>query len=197
MAFKLAMLLGLTSLLMVLMVDQTDSTTFRGSCGVGQCDGDRCNCVGGCRKAPKRSSSEADTEEARSLLEMLEGEQAMPKGKIGYYGAELQRVAKEARGLLELLRGEQENIYREENAKALRKFGEHDADEDMTMYKILKKLKEQGWPLSKEAKDWLAFMDSEEQREYDEDMAKDLKPPEWRWSHRILRVPSTILAFQP
>ncbi|CAH1270726.1 Hypp4407 [Branchiostoma lanceolatum] len=22
-------------------------------------------------------------------------------------------------------------------------------------------------------------------------------PPEWRWSHRILRVPSTILAFQP
>ncbi|KAI8495458.1 hypothetical protein Bbelb_269130 [Branchiostoma belcheri] len=21
--------------------------------------------------------------------------------------------------------------------------------------------------------------------------------PEWRWSHRILRVPSTILAFQP
>ncbi|XP_078689871.1 uncharacterized protein LOC144921103 [Branchiostoma floridae x Branchiostoma belcheri] len=188
MAYKLAMLLGLTGLLMMLMVDQADSaccyarkTSCSGwiwnkrctgrcadgtqgtpYCGRGPCNIFGCNCNGGCRRA-KRSVE--DPEEASSLLELLGGENAMSGRGFGDDAdAKLKGVAEEARDLLELLRGEQENIYREENAHPLREFGHHDANEDMKLSKeeALEMLKKMGEvDISELPDDWFESMDKD------------------------------------
>ncbi|XP_078689835.1 uncharacterized protein LOC144921080 [Branchiostoma floridae x Branchiostoma belcheri] len=161
MGCKLAMLLGLTGLLMMLMVNQADSmeccravdsnckhvfsvfytcelkcrdgTEPTPYCGYGPCNMWGCNCKGGCRT---KTRSVEDPGEARSLLELLGGESAMSgRGFEGNNADRSERVAEEARDLLGLLRGERKNIYREENAKA--DDGELDtvnnADQDMKL----------------------------------------------------------------
>ncbi|XP_019636927.1 PREDICTED: uncharacterized protein LOC109479404 [Branchiostoma belcheri] len=92
-------------------------------------------------------------------------------------------VVEKVRTLLELLRGEQENIYREENAKALREFGHHDTNNDMKLSKeeALEMLKKMEYvDISELPDDWFESMDKDnsgyiEPEEYDEDMAKTLK----------------------
>ncbi|XP_019638342.1 PREDICTED: uncharacterized protein LOC109480560 [Branchiostoma belcheri] len=188
MGYKLAMLLGLTGLLMMLMVDQADSACCRATirscsgwfwnrrctgrcrdgtggtpyCGRGPCNWFGCNCNGGCR-GTKRSVE--DPGEARSLLELLGGESAMSgRGFEDDADAKLKGVAEEARDLLELLRGEQENIYREDNAMPLREFGHHDANEDMKLSKeeALMMLKEKGEvDINNLPDDWFESMDKD------------------------------------
>ncbi|XP_078665668.1 myeloperoxidase-like [Branchiostoma floridae x Branchiostoma belcheri] len=94
----------------------------------------------------QENASLADYEEARSLPELLEEENALPGRRFEDHHADdkLGRVAEEARTLLELLRGEQEDIYREENAGS---GGELDTND-------------------------LGYIDPEE---YGEDMANDLE----------------------
>ncbi|XP_035663063.1 uncharacterized protein LOC118406825 [Branchiostoma floridae] len=184
MAYKLAMLLGLTALLTVLMVDPADSACCRATkrkcsgwfwnhrctgrcydgtqgtpyCGYGPCNWFGCNCRGGCRHS-KRD------------------------------------VAEEALGLLELLRGEQEDIApeegamdgrefadtaSEESALAGRGFGDHDTDQDMKLSKqealgMLEALGEVD--VANLPADWFESMDTNgngfiDPEEYDEDEAK-------------------------
>ncbi|KAI8480136.1 Alpha-ketoglutarate-dependent dioxygenase alkB 2 [Branchiostoma belcheri] len=96
--------------------DETKATPY---CGYGPCNIWGCNCDGGCRRgrpiiggrnggSKTKKGSVADPEEARSLLELLEGENTIPG-----YDKELERVVEKSRGLLELLRGEHENFARE------------------------------------------------------------------------------------
>ncbi|XP_019618640.1 PREDICTED: uncharacterized protein LOC109465702 [Branchiostoma belcheri] len=81
---------------------------------------------------------------------------------------------------------EKENIYREENARPLRKFEHHDANEDMKLSKeealeMLKKMEEVD--ISELPDDWFESMDKDnsgyiEPEEYDSDMAKGGPPAE-------------------
>ncbi|KAI8498336.1 hypothetical protein Bbelb_242800 [Branchiostoma belcheri] len=122
---------------------------------------------------------------SRGLPESLEGENAAMSGReFEDHDADevLERVAEEARTLLELLRGKQEDLTPPEENLPLR--GEQD-----DIYRE----DNAGSGGELDTND-LGFIDPEE---YGQDMANNLETPEWRWSHRILRVPSTILAFQP
>ncbi|XP_035680230.1 uncharacterized protein LOC118418440 [Branchiostoma floridae] len=173
MACKLAMLLGLTALLTVLMVGPADSVCCHAFwltgkcndgthgtpyCAYGQCDWLGCNCNGGCRHR-KRG------------------------------------VEEEARSLLELLRGEQEDTAPEEGAIAGRRFGDTgpkesamdgpglsdpDTNHDMKLSKqeALEKLKLEGEvDTDNLPADWFTSMDTNgngfiDPVEYDEDEAK-------------------------
>ncbi|XP_078609212.1 uncharacterized protein LOC144880727 [Branchiostoma floridae x Branchiostoma japonicum] len=180
------MILGLCALLMVLMMDQADSTcchakaTCRGwfwgrrctgrcpdgtpgtpYCGYGKCNLFGCNCNGGCRHA-KRDM----LEEARSLLELLRG---------GQEDTAPEESAMEGRGF--------GDTSPEEGFMAVRGFGDHDTDKDRKLSKqealgMLEALAEVD--VSKLPADWFESMDKNgngyiDPEEYDEDLAKTLK----------------------
>ncbi|XP_078664153.1 uncharacterized protein LOC144907222 [Branchiostoma floridae x Branchiostoma belcheri] len=114
MGYKLAMLLGVTSLLLVLaMVDQAESACCRAEkcrgwwkgrwcrcgdgtgptpyCGYGPCNIFGCNCRGGCRRSKRSAAGPA---EAR--LESPQGENAMPGGGFEDHDADQDmRLSKE------------------------------------------------------------------------------------------------------
>eukprot|EP00058_Branchiostoma_floridae_P014360 XP_002599848.1 hypothetical protein BRAFLDRAFT_95538 [Branchiostoma floridae] len=172
MAFKLAMFLGLSALLVVLMVDPADSACchapkkhcsgwFFGRrctgrchdgtqgtpyCGYGPCNIFGCNCRGGCRHN-KRD------------------------------------VAEEALGLLELLRGEQEDTAPEESAMDGRELSDHDTDQDMKLSQeeALEMLKLRGdVDTDNLPADWFTSMDTNgngfiDPEEYDEDEGETVK----------------------
>ncbi|XP_078608052.1 uncharacterized protein LOC144879996 [Branchiostoma floridae x Branchiostoma japonicum] len=174
MAHKLAMFLGLSAVLVVLMVHPADSVCCphvrcaggmwlrrcfcadntmiseeRPFCGKGPCDSKGCNCERGCRQS-KRG------------------------------------VAEDALGLLELLRGEQEDTGPKESALAGRGFGDHDTDQDMKLSKqealeMLEMLKQmEDVDIDNLPADWFTSMDTNgngfiDPEEYDEDEAKTLQ----------------------
>ncbi|KAI8485169.1 hypothetical protein Bbelb_370940 [Branchiostoma belcheri] len=122
---------------------------------------------------------------SRGLPESLEGENAAMSGReFEDHDADevLERVVEEARTLLELLRGKQGDLTPPEENLTLRGEQENIYREDNA-----------GSGGELDTND-IGFIDPEE---YGQDMANNLETPEWRWSHRILRVSSTILAFQP
>ncbi|XP_066283139.1 uncharacterized protein [Branchiostoma lanceolatum] len=189
MGCKLAMFLGLSALLMVLMVDQAESVCCHATercfggwwnrkcnhyckdgtrqhtpcCGYGRCNIFCCNCDGGCRRSKREVAKEY----------------ALPGRGLGDNDVDndMARVEEEARGLLELLHEEQD-----EYAMHRRVFGEHDVDKDTKLSKeeALEMLKKMGTDVSELPADWFETLDTNgngyiDPEEFDEDMAKTLK----------------------
>ncbi|CAH1270689.1 Hypp4383 [Branchiostoma lanceolatum] len=156
MNYKLAMFLGLSALLMVLMVDKADSA-----------------CCHAPKRGPKtcRKAEWMVAEEVRSLLELLRGEQedtapeenAMAGRGFGVHGTD-----------------QDMKLSQEESAMAIREFGEHDKDKDHKLNKqeALEMLKKQGVvEIDNLPDDWFEKMDKNKNgyidaEEFDEDIAK-------------------------
>eukprot|EP00058_Branchiostoma_floridae_P014361 XP_002599849.1 hypothetical protein BRAFLDRAFT_95539 [Branchiostoma floridae] len=186
MAYKLAMFLGLTALLTVLMVDPADSVCCHAFwltgkcndgthgtpyCAYGSCDWLGCNCNGGCRHR-KRGVEE----EALGLLELLREEQegtgpeksALAGRGFGDTGPEKSALA--GRGFGDT--GPEKSALAgrrfgdtgpEESALAGRRFGNPDTDHDMKLSKqeALEKLKSEGEvDTDNLPADWFTSMDT-------------------------------------
>ncbi|XP_078693337.1 uncharacterized protein LOC144923027 [Branchiostoma floridae x Branchiostoma belcheri] len=140
---KLAMLLGLTGLLMVdravseccysrtanckpvgphhrmceqVCDDDTEATPY---CGYGPCNIWGCNCDGGCRRGrPIIGGRNGDSKTKKGSVADPEEVRSLlellqGENTIPGYDEELEQVVEKSRGLLELLRGEHENFARE------------------------------------------------------------------------------------